>query len=275
MVMLLTLRSTIWETSADENGESVPGTRSSREVVVQLRVGVYVDGFNLYYGGRSMFGKGTAGWKWLDLRALSVDLVAGRSHWSPATIDRVVFCTALIDTGTNPSGQVDQNIYIRALKASGSVDAVELGYYVTRVKKGALARRTRGPKFEYIDSNGRLIPSGNPPVLVDVAQREEKGSDVNVAAHLLHDCLTNQIDAAIVVSNDSDLAFALNTARAYVPIGTVNPSPNQLAGALRGRPNDGAGNHWWAQLTQQDFSSAQLADPIAEGNRSLRKPQGW
>lgn len=240
-----------------------------------MRVGVYVDGFNLYYGGRSIFGKGTAGWKWLDLRTLSKNLVSNRSRWSAPTIDRVVFCTALVTTGIDPSGQVDQDIYIRALKASGSIDEVELGYYVTRLKRGALARRTHGSHFEYVDPNGRVIPAGSAPRIVDVAQREEKGSDVNVAAHLLHDALTNRIDAAIVISNDSDLAFALSTARKYVPVGTVNPSPNHLAGALRGTPGDGVGNHWWAKLTTQDFVQAQLSDPIAEGSRSLRRPRGW
>ncbi|HEY7200404.1 MAG TPA: NYN domain-containing protein, partial [Candidatus Dormibacteraeota bacterium] len=31
-----------------------------------MRVGVYVDGFNLYYGARGLCGRGTAGWRWLD-----------------------------------------------------------------------------------------------------------------------------------------------------------------------------------------------------------------
>jgi hypothetical protein len=37
-----------------------------------MRVGVYVDGFNLYYGARLvMGGRGIPGWRWLDLRVLS------------------------------------------------------------------------------------------------------------------------------------------------------------------------------------------------------------
>jgi hypothetical protein len=39
-----------------------------------MRVGMYVDGFNLYYGARGLCGRGTAGWRWLDLRALAADL---------------------------------------------------------------------------------------------------------------------------------------------------------------------------------------------------------
>ena len=146
---------------------------------------------------------------------------------------------------------------------------------MTRVKQGALARRTRGASFEYVDPLGAPIPNGRPPVLVGVAQREEKGSDVNVAAHLLHDSLTKVIDAAIVISNDSDLAFAVRTARSYVPVGTVNPSPNYLAGALRGIPAEGVGNHWWTQLKEPDFLASQLPDPVPDGSALLRRPNGW
>ena len=46
-------------------------------------------------------------------------------------------------------------------------------------------------------------------MLATVRKREEKGSDVNVATHLLVDVLTGAIDAAIVISNDSDLALPI------------------------------------------------------------------
>jgi len=34
-----------------------------------------VDGFNLYLGARSVCGRGTRGWRWLDLRALAERLL--------------------------------------------------------------------------------------------------------------------------------------------------------------------------------------------------------
>ena len=48
-----------------------------------MRVGAYVDGFNLYYGGRSLCGRGTPGWRWLDVRAL----IARRLGWDGAGYD--------------------------------------------------------------------------------------------------------------------------------------------------------------------------------------------
>ncbi len=85
--------------------------------------------------------------------------------------------------------------------------------------------------------------------MVSVARREEKGSDVNVASHLLIDVLTDRVDAVVVVTNDSDLAFPLAHARTLVPVGTVNPTPGFTAGKLRGEPAEGAGGHWWCRLT--------------------------
>jgi len=81
-----------------------------------------------------------------------------------------------------------------------------------------------------------------------VARREEKGSDVNVAAHLLLDVLEQRIDAAVMISNDSDLQFPVQTARDRVPVGTINPSRSHTAGKLRAdHQADGVGNHWWYQ----------------------------
>jgi hypothetical protein len=57
-----------------------------------VRIGVYIDGFNLYYGARGLCGRGASGWRWLDLRGLAVDLAGRRSNWPGAQIHRA--CTA-------------------------------------------------------------------------------------------------------------------------------------------------------------------------------------
>jgi hypothetical protein len=77
--------------------------------------------------------------------------------------------------------------------------------------------------------------------MVSYANREEKGSDVNVAAHLLLDVLGGAVDGALVISNDSDLRLPVQQARLHVPIGVINPSRNYLAGDLRGTATSGAG----------------------------------
>ncbi len=104
-----------------------------------------------------------------------------------------------------------------------------------------------------------------------MARREEKGSDVNVASHLLLDLLHARIDAAVVISNDSDLAFPVAQARDLVPVGLVNPTRGYPAGALNDRPHRGVGGHWWYQLATGDLTCAQLPDPAGR----YRKPPGW
>ena len=52
------------------------------------------------------------------------------------------------------------------------------------------------------DAGGGLVPDAE--FLVQYLHLEEKGSDVNVASHLLLDVLSGSVDAAMVISNDSD-----------------------------------------------------------------------
>ncbi|MGL4175419.1 MAG: hypothetical protein ACRCSN_05010 [Dermatophilaceae bacterium] len=88
---------------------------------------------------------------------------------------------------------------------------------------------------------------------------------------MLLDVLLGAVDAAIVVSNDSDVKFPIEQARHRVPVGTVNPSPNRLAGDLKGDPTTGAGRHWWRQLAADDVVAHQLPDPTG----GFRRPNGW
>lgn len=249
-----------------------------------MRVGVYVDGYNLYYGGRGLCGQGTPGWRWLDVRALAERLLANVPSWAGAQVHRIVYCTAVIDAASNPSGFRDQDIYLKALTASSSVDLIEYGSYVSRVKYAPLAvqaqSRRAGPQL--VTSQWPIMvqdAQGNPvqdaTFMVSYAHREEKGSDVNVASHLLVDVLTSQVDAALVLSNDSDLKFPVSYARTKVPVGTINPSRNYLAGALKGQRGGGVGGHWWRQLTAADFQTCQLSDPVVGPAGTYVRPSGW
>lgn len=244
-----------------------------------MRVGVYVDGFNLYYGARSICGRSTPGWRWLDLRALSDGLLRGPgSHWGSATIERVVYCTARVSGAENPEGQHDQDTYLRALRRHGAIDELAMGNYVARVATAPLATPDRRGRpqltradwpLQVRDADGADVPGAT--FMASVARREEKGSDVNVAAHLLIDVLTKRVDAAIVISNDSDLEFPVRHVRTLVPVGTVNPTPGYRAGKLAGDRRDGVGGHWWYQLTDTDVRAAQLPERIAH----IRRPASW
>lgn len=246
-----------------------------------MKVGVYVDGFNLYYSGRRWFGRGTSGWRWLSPRAMATSLVAERTNWHGALVERVVYCTARIDAAEAPAAYVDQDVYLKALMAVRAVDQIEYGQYVARSKQIPLAIQPRKGRPQVVRPSGPLPPglplsvatdaNGCQIVLATGLVREEKGSDVNVATHLLVDVLGGDVDAAVVMSNDSDLGLPLKVARNHVPVGVVNPSNGYLAGALQGSPSDGVGRHWWRQLGQNDFTGHQLPNPAG----TFTRPVGW
>jgi hypothetical protein len=244
-----------------------------------MQVGVYIDGFNLYYGAKGiMGGGGRPGWRWLDLRQLSINLVAQRSGWAQANVTRVVYCTARINGSSSSSAQHDQDTYLRALKNHNSVDVCEEGHYVNRVATSPLAMPDQRGNPVLVNSAWPVMVKDaqdnavhGATFMVKVARREEKGSDVNVASHLLIDLYEQRIDAAVVISNDSDLAFPVRHARTKMPVGLVYPSKGYLAGALRGQPTDGVGSHWWHRVNATDLTSAQL--PTSVG--ALTRPFGW
>ena len=76
-----------------------------------------------------------------------------------------------------------------------------------------------------------------------VIKTEEKGSDVNLAVHLLNDSWLDVYDCAVVVSNDSDIAEAMRLARHHHGklIGLITP----LFGTKWGFPRSRCRPHTW------------------------------
>jgi hypothetical protein len=172
-----------------------------------VRIGVYVDGFNLYFGARALCGRGTSGWRWLDIRALATSLLVPTWTARAATIERVVYCTARVSGVEDRTSPADQDVYLRTLRQHGSVDHVEFGAFASRVRtsvlaswdaKGRPALCTARWPVQVKDLSGGDVPAAR--FVVSHLHREEKGSDVNVATHLLLDVLGDNADAAILVS---------------------------------------------------------------------------
>jgi len=242
-----------------------------------MRVGVYVDGYNLYYGARQSCGRGVAGWRWIDVRSLVTAMIP--RSWQGATLEKVTYCTARVDAVTNPSAHADQDVYLKALRSSGSVDWIEYGTYVARVKRGLIATEDPKTKRPVVmgshwplmvrSATGQDVP--NASFMVTYLHLEEKGSDVNVASHLLLDVLSGDVDAAVVVSNDSDLKLPVRETRNRVPLGLINPRVGHIAGDLTGKPTDGVGGHWWRKLQAADYRAHQLPNPAG----GFTRPVGW
>ena len=242
-----------------------------------LRVGAYIDGFNLYYGGKAACGAGTEGWRWLDIRKL----VSSRlpTYWQKAEVARIVYCTARVSGVDNSSAPMDQDRYLRALELHNSVDLIEYGNFVVRIRTSPLAVwRSKNRRAEVVrsswpvmvkDANRADVPSAR--FVVSHMHREEKGSDVNLATHLLKDMMEERIDAAVVVSNDSDLKLPISLARTRIPIGILSPGTRRLAGNLTFKSTEGVGAHWHAGITDSDFRMHQLPESIGR----IRRPADW
>lgn len=203
---------------------------------------VYVDGFNFYYGAV----KGTP-YKLVDLEAVCRRLLPRDD------IVKIRYFTArLTAQGDDPQRPVRQDMYLRALAANPLIE-LHYGHFVTR--------RTRLPL-------ARPRPGESPTVTV--LRPEEKGTDVNLASHLLVDAFRGRCTKAVVVSNDSDLAEPIRVAQAEcgIPVVVVNPHPQER----RSRELQGTE---FRQLRRGVVAKCQLPPVLHDDSGTIRKPEAW
>lgn len=208
-----------------------------------MRTYVYVDGLNLYYG----LLKGTA-WRWLDLFALFQTILQPHNN-----IVAIKYFTSRVSaTPGDRSKPQRQDLYLRALARHRPQVKVIEGHFRTHAVKMPLAPLT--PNVQ----------------MVDVVKTEEKGSDVNLAVHLLNDAWLDLYDCALVVSNDSDLAEAMRLVKLHhpqKPVGLSAPGarwPSQQLSAFAA---------FRIPIRVHALRTSQLPDPIPE--TQLRKPPSW
>ena len=165
-----------------------------------MRTNVYVDGFNLYYG----VAKNTP-YRWLDLGRLCQLLLPKNE------IRRIRYFTALVEARPDdPTKQQRQLTFIRALQTIPNL-TVHYGTFLSRPARMALTNP---------------LPGG--PRTVEVLETKEKGSDVNLATHLIFDGFAAEYEIAAVISNDSDLVEPIRMVRERLGlgVGVINPHKN-------------------------------------------------
>ena len=115
-----------------------------------------------------------------------------------------------------------------------------------------------------------VVAPGQPQKYVKVIKTEEKGSDVNLATHLLHDAHMNRFDIAVVVSNDSDLLEPIKIVRQELKksIGVLNPHPNPSRAIL---PHI----DFIKQIRQGVLKAAQFPATLKDTNGTFTKPAAW
>lgn len=208
-----------------------------------LLTNVYIDGFNLYYGAL----KGTP-YKWLDLDALCRRLLPKHE------LGHIRYFTAIVAARPqDPSGPDRQRVYLRALVTMPHV-SVHLGHFLTTNVRMPL-----------------VTPPPGGPRTVEVIKTEEKGSDVNLATCLLADAFRQDCQAAVVITNDSDLAEPIRVVRHELglPVGVVNPGdPRKRSRALQDVT-------FFKQLRPSTLPRCQLPDELTDRHGTIRKPDRW
>jgi len=205
-----------------------------------LRITIYIDGFNLYYG----LLKPNPALRWLDLAALGGAL-------RPRDVIKVRYFTAKVRPVPDPQTQMRQRLYLKALETLPNV-VIHFGRFSANQVRMALVDRKPGR-----------------PKTALVWKTEEKGSDVNIATHLLLDGHDGLYDEAVVISGDSDLVEPVREANVrFGPVHVLNPrdvhSDLSLAATSYGALNS-------ALLAGCQFSDT----VVLPSGRSVTRPRAW
>ncbi len=248
-----------------------------------MRTRVYIDGFNLYYGAL----KGTP-YRWLDPVKLSTSLLP--SH---CVVDKVRYFTAHVSGVVDRRAPARQQVYLNALQTLPQVE-VHFGSFLakplwrplvnlpvagesiatpTPVVLPAGDHRVSGSSARTLPVRVYRVPPGRSPrvpnaVIAEFHTVEEKGSDVNLASHLLNDAWKGLFDAAVVISNDTDLVTPVQIVAAeqgktvfiVSPHGQVAFKLRQAASRVR-------------HLRTNMLKAAQF--PATIPGTTISKPTGW
>ena len=207
-----------------------------------MKTWVYVDGLNLYYGCL----KGTP-WRWLDLRRLCAFLLPRHQ------IARVKYFTArVMATPRNPDAPNRQDTYLRALRTLPNLE-IFFGHFLSHSVTMPLAQP---------------IP-GLPP-FVRVIRTDEKGSDVNLAAHLLHDGHLNRYETAALISGDSDLLAPVRLVMTDLnkPVGVLNPQ-KRTCWVLAKHAS------FYRHIRPGVLAASQFPVALADSQGPFHKPPSW
>ncbi len=209
-----------------------------------VRTSIYIDGFNFYYAAV----KGTPH-KWLDLRKTFATVLQPHHR-----ITAIKYFTAQVSGQRDPQQPIRQQTYWRALLAMTPELEIFKGSFLTHAVTWPLAQPAPNRRY------------------ATVLKTEEKGSDVNLAVHLINDAWLDAYDCAVIVSNDSDLAEAMRLVRSQ--------HPRKLLGLLFARQGGGKPSyelsrhaHFVLRLSATVLAASQLPNPIP--GTTLHKPAAW
>ena len=208
------------------------------------RTNVYIDGFNFYYGAVRH-----TPYKWLNFAELCRLLLPPSQY----TINQIKYFTARVQARpTDPDQPVRQEIYLRALRTIPALSII-FGHFLT-------------------NETSMQVAGQNPrtPTYVRVLKTEEKGSDVNLASHLVNDAHKRDFEVAVVISNDSDLVEPVRivTQELGLQVGILNPH------ARRSRELSQYAT-FYKKIRPGVLSASQFPATLTDATGNFHKPPVW
>jgi uncharacterized LabA/DUF88 family protein len=145
-----------------------------------------------------------------------------------------------------------QQIYLRALRTIPKLQIV-YGHYLSHVVWMPLAAPCPGHK-----------------PFVRVVKTEEKGSDVNLASHMLMDAADNAFDCAVIISGDSDLKTPVQMvlSRFDRSVGVLNPQKIKCR-ALQTTAR------FYKHIRESALASSQFPPVLTDETGRFHKPASW
>jgi uncharacterized LabA/DUF88 family protein len=220
-----------------------------------MRTSVYIDGFNLYY--RML--KAQPSLKWVNPLALAKEVLDEKHQ-----INFVHYYIARVSSRSHdPEAPARQAIYLNALSSVAEIQVHEGSFMVSE----PWMQLAEPPAAKPGNYDWRLPP----PNLVKAVKYEEKGSDVNLASHLVRDAFTDQFDVAVIITNDSDLVepIRIATIEAGKRVGLLVPVryPNQsLINAAS----------FYLHIRPGHLRKAQFPNPVEKNDGTfVNKPETW
>jgi uncharacterized LabA/DUF88 family protein len=223
---------------------------------------VYIDGFNLYYGLLR-----SSPFKWLNLEAFCDQLLPKNN------VKKIAYFTARVTARPrDPDQPIRQQMYLRALATLPRVE-VYFGTFLNSVIRQPLVAPHPTDPRKYATANGKpvLKMDGTGVTVTDwVLKTEEKGSDVNLAAHLLRDAYRQNCKCVVIVSNDSDLLTPIRMAKSDcgLKVGLILPRP-------KGSIELKSVADFTINPRQHYLGTSQFPQTLADSTGTITRPAAW
>ena len=255
---------------------------------------IWIAGLNLYCGAVNQ-----TEFKWLDLVKLAYQVLP-----SGHTVERLKYFTARVSGARDSGTPARQQTYLNAL---ATLPEVEI-HFATFLAKAiwrpllnlpvadreieatpAVTIREGAHPVALSETEDQVLPvahypnrrSGKPKyrkrrawpvsgtVIAEAHTMEEKGSDVNLAVHLLNDAWMDRFDVVAVVSNDTDLVEPIRMVSEERGKTVIAVCPTRWPTAPKLRSAATAVRH----IRKSMLRDSQLPNRIP--GTSIMRPEGW